>query len=342
MTNDVEQHEIVSALKNLAIDLKRSPTWREALASKAISDYSIRKYGWSKLLAMAGLLTNRRGLVKKISPQDDSALIVLDSPEQVRSLPEKPKILFIDIETAPINALVWGIWDQTVGLSQIKEDWFILAYAARFMGEDKVYYLDQRYATSMSDDLQIITAIHYLLEQADIVIGHNVDKFDLKKINARILYHDFQPPKKYRSIDTLKIAKKYFALTSNKLEWLAKFLKLNVQKLTHRKFQGQELWNECLNRNFEAWEEMEHYNKMDVFVLEEVYRKLIPWHNSINFSIFEEENTCSCGHKEFAPVGQKITNAGKFMVFKCNSCGSETVGRDNLLNKDIKKSLFKV
>jgi hypothetical protein len=343
MTNDVEQHEIVSAIKNLAIELKRSPTWREALEHKILSDFKIRKYGgWAKLLAMAGLLTPRRGLIKKVSDRDDSALVVLENPDQLRSIPEKPKILLIDIETAPINALVWGLWDQTVGLSQIKEDWFILSYSAKFLGEDKIYYLDQRYAPNVTDDFQIIVAIHYLLEQADVVIGHNVDRFDLKKINARILHHDLQPPKKYRTIDTLKIAKKYFAITSNKLEFLAKFLKLSIHKLSHKKFPGQELWNECLNKNMEAWEEMEEYNKMDVYVLEEVYKKLIPWHNSINFSIFEEENVCSCGRKDFVPVGQKITNAGKFLAYKCSGCGSEMVGRENLLNKDIKKSLFKV
>ena len=41
----------------------------------------------------------------------------------------KPKILFLDIETCPIIADVWKLWDNNVGLNQIIKDWSIIAWA---------------------------------------------------------------------------------------------------------------------------------------------------------------------------------------------------------------------
>jgi len=42
---------------------------------------------------------------------------------------KKPKILLFDIETAPILAYTWDIWDQNIALNQIKQDWFVLSWS---------------------------------------------------------------------------------------------------------------------------------------------------------------------------------------------------------------------
>ena len=55
-----------------------------------------------------------------------------------------PKVLVFDIETSPILARVWGLWQQNVGLNQIKEDWFVMSYAAKWLGVDGVMYKDLR------------------------------------------------------------------------------------------------------------------------------------------------------------------------------------------------------
>lgn len=44
------------------------------------------------------------------------------------------KVLLSDIETAPILASVWRIWDQNIGLNQIKADWHLLSFAAKWLG----------------------------------------------------------------------------------------------------------------------------------------------------------------------------------------------------------------
>ena len=36
-----------------------------------------------------------------------------------------PVTIVLDIETAPIEALVWKIWEENVGIEQIKNEWNI-------------------------------------------------------------------------------------------------------------------------------------------------------------------------------------------------------------------------
>ena len=56
--------------------------------------------------------------------------------------PSPGKTLIIDIETSPIEGLVWGTWKQNLTLDQIQTDWSILSYAAKWAGDSKVFYED--------------------------------------------------------------------------------------------------------------------------------------------------------------------------------------------------------
>lgn len=252
-----------------------------------------------------------------------------------------PKVLLIDIETKPILAHVWNIWNQDVSLSQIKEDWSIISWSAKWLGESKIFYQDQRNSKNLEDDKRLLKNIWKLLDEADIVVGHNSKKFDVKKLNARFIKHGMGLPSSFKQIDTLLIAKKYLNLTSNKLEFLAHYLGTKVKKLTNRKFAGFDLWKECLKNNIAAWEEMKIYNKRDVEVLEQVFQKLLPLDNTINFNLYHDstDNICKCGNKEFNKNGYAYTSLGKFQRWTCKKCGSETRDRKNLLSKEKVESL---
>jgi hypothetical protein len=196
-------------------------------------------------------------------------------------------------------------------------------------------YMDQRKAKDISNDKQILKGIWKLLDEADIVIGQNSKKFDQKKLNARFVYHGFQPPSSFKHIDTVVLARKHFGFTSNKLEYMTDKLCKKYKKLKHTKFQGFELWKECLSGNIKAWKEMERYNKYDVLSLEELYTKLIPWDSSINFNLYKEGTAivCTCGSENFIKRGFFYTSTGKFQRHKCSDCGAETRDRKNLLSE---------
>lgn len=254
-----------------------------------------------------------------------------------------PKVLLFDIETAPILAHVWGLWDNNVALNQVISDWHLLSWSAKWLHDPatKVMYADQRNAKSIEDDKALLQGIWNLLDEADIVITQNGKAFDSKKLNARFIINKLPKPSSYKHIDTKIIASKVFGFSSNKLEYMTDKLNVKYKKLKHTKFPGHEMWRECMKGNVDAWKEMETYNKYDVLALEELYHALIPWDNSINFNLYhdEEDHVCKCGSDKFIKNGFYYTSSGKYQKHKCKSCGAEHRDKVNLFTKEKRASL---
>lgn len=256
----------------------------------------------------------------------------------------KPRVLVFDIETKPLIAHVWSLWENNVGLNQIERDWSILSWSAKWLDSppEDVMYEDLRGVKDIDDDSKILKGIWKLLDEADVVITQNGKRFDVKKLNARFILNGMQPPSPFRHIDTQEIAKRHFAFTSNKLAYMSDKLCTKYKKQTnHGNFEGHALWVECMKDNIEAWKEMEHYNKYDVLSLEELYYKLIPWDNRIDFNVYTDnlEYVCKCGSKDFIKNGFAYSNLGKYQRHKCKKCGSNHKDRVNLLSKEKRASL---
>lgn len=248
-----------------------------------------------------------------------------------------PKVLLLDIETAPLEVYSWGLYDINVALNQVKHDWSILSWAAKWLDSDEIMYEDLRSQKNKRDDKKLLRAIWRLLDDADIIVTQNGRSFDAKKLNARFIINGFSPPSSYQHRDTKLIAKKHFGFTSFGLEYMCKALKLEYQKKSHKKFPGQELWTACLGNNQEAWQEMEDYNKHDVLALEALYKKISPWDsNATNFSVYSGKTTCECGNTNFIENKFSYTNTSKFQRYKCSKCGAEMKDKKNLLTDKVK------
>lgn len=260
----------------------------------------------------------------------------------LKELSGAPKVLTLDIETAPLKSFLWSMWQHGVGLNQIKNDWYVLSWSAKWLHEEGVMYEDKRNSWEDEDDSELLRGMWKLLDEADIIVTQNGKKFDAKKLNSRFIINGFKPPSSYKHIDTLQIAKRHFGFTSNKLEYMTDKLCKRYKKLKHGKFPGMELWNECLKGNPEAWDEMEDYNIHDVLSLEELLFILAPWTNLLpNINVYhdEEEHRCFCGNHEWEHDGYSYTNLSKFDRFRCTSCGAERRGRTNLFTKEKRATL---
>ena len=253
----------------------------------------------------------------------------------------QPKVLFYDIETAPMLGFVWKLWDNNIGLNQIHSDWYVLSWAAKWLDKKQVMYKDQKDEKDIENDINIIKDMWELLDEADIVVTYNGKKFDQKKLNTRFIVHGLKPPSTYKHIDLYQLCKKHFGFTSNKLEYVTQKLNKKNKKSTHKNFPGFMLWSECLKRNPRAWKEMKKYNKLDVVSLEELYNILMPWDNTVNFNLYDEDATtiCKCGSTEFRKKGFAYTNVSKFQRYICTKCGSNSRGRKNLFSKEKMQSL---
>lgn len=253
------------------------------------------------------------------------------------------KVLIVDIETLPMEAYIWGMYDQHIGLDMIKTDWSILSFSAKWLGApaEEVMYYDTRNEENVRDDSKLLKIIHSLLDECDVAIHQNGIRFDIPKLNARFIKHGMKPPSSFRHIDTLRIAKRHFAFTSNKLAYMTELLCTKYKKLDHSEFSGFKLWNECMKGNLKAFKSMEEYNKYDVLSLEELYIKLQPWDKTIRWSAFNEdtEERCSCGSTEIKRNGYIYTNTAKYERHTCQVCGKEYRGSKNIMTKENKAKL---
>lgn len=240
-----------------------------------------------------------------------------------------PKVLIFDIETSPLEVRTWGIYDQNVAVNQIVKDWNVIAWAAKWLNDKKVHYKDNRSAKNVRDDKKLLKPLWKLLDEADVVVTQNGDAFDIKKVNARFIINGFTPPSSFQKIDTKKLAQKAFAFTSNSLAYTSKALNLKHQKLDHKNYPGQELWDECLAGNKKAWNEMKKYNIQDVLATEDKYKRLAPWGQPVNFSLYNDRPTCSCGSTRFRNRGFQYNKTTVYRRFQCKECGQEVRGRTN-------------
>jgi len=263
---------------------------------------------------------------------------------QPQGIKTGPKVLIFDIETAPIEAYVWGLFDQNVGLDMVKQNTTILSWSAKWLGstEDQVMYADVRDQKNFRDDKELVQTIRDLLDEADIILTQNGERFDVKKLNYRMLYHGIKPPSSFKSIDTLRIAKSKFGFDSNKLAHMTDLLNTKYKKLDHSEFAGAKLWTECLKGNMKAFTSMEKYNKYDVLSLEELYvDSFLPWDTTLNFSAFSDDFKfrCNCGNDELKKNGFHITKKSKFQKYVCTNCGKEHRDSSNLFSKERRQEL---
>lgn len=250
-----------------------------------------------------------------------------------------PKILLLDIETLPIKASVWGTRKQFVNPIQIEKDWSVVCWSAKWLFSDKVFgeVVTPKEAIA-HEDQSVLGGIWSLVNDAHVVITHNGNAFDMKKLNWRFFVHDMPKPMYYKSIDTYQVVTDNFAPTFGKLDWIAEVLGISRKIETSFKW-----WDECQKGNKTYLNRMLVYNKQDVHILEEAYLKLRPWvtnHPNINlYSSVKKGNACpACSSTELKFDGEYNTGLSLFRGFRCQKCGS--IGR--ISGKEFKLSSTKV
>jgi len=222
----------------------------------------------------------------------------------------------LDIETSPITAHVWGLYDQNIAINQIIGSGEILCWAAKWHDNNKIYFS----SVQNTNPKRMLLKIWDLLDEADVVCHYNGSKFDIPWLNKMFLLYGLTPPSPYKQIDLLRVARSQFKFPSNKLDYISQQLGLGKKKETN--FQ---LWVDCMANNPEAWKMMEEYNIQDVMLLEKVYGKLKPWiKNHPNQNLFTNgEHVCpNCGGKHLHKRGTSYTIAGQYQRYKCTGCGS--------------------
>lgn len=223
----------------------------------------------------------------------------------------KPKILFLDIETTPNVSYTWGKFDQDV--IAFKEEWKLLSISYKWF-KGKTFF----FGLNTLSEKELTKLTHALFDEADIIVAHNGDKFDIKKINAKFLQFHLKPPSPYKTVDTLKVLRQVAKLNSNKLNDVGVLLGLG-EKVKHS---GFDLWLGCMAGNPDSWKQMEKYNKQDVILLQKLYVELLPWiKNHPHFK--DGKKVCpNCQSENLENRGYGINQSFKYHRRQCRDCGA--------------------
>jgi len=252
--------------------------------------------------------------------------------------PLAPKILLLDIETLPMEILVWGLYKQRPSYDQVIKEWCVLSWAAKWLcSADIMSMVIDPNAALIREDKAIIGRIWELLNEADIVIAHNAEKFDLRKLNARFKIAGLNPPMPYQVVDTLIHSRKVMGFSSHRLNDINSVLGKSKKLKT-----DYELWKRCarietdFDDQIKALQEMVEYNRQDVVALEELYLELRPWmrsHPNLGLYVDTDKPCCpNCGSQELLWQGWYYTPMGRYRAFRCQ-CGA--IGRQRTTDLHI-------
>lgn len=225
------------------------------------------------------------------------------------------KILILDIETAPNRAYFWGaVYKQNINPDWIDANGHVLCWAAKWLGAEEVLF--SRLVNK--NHRAMLMGMHKLLDEAHAVVHYNGQKFDIPTLNKEFLTHSMPPPAPYKQIDLLKTMWNAFLFPSNKLDYIAKTLKIG-EKLRH---EGPALWLKCMAGDKEAWTKMESYNRKDVELTEKLYMRLRPWiRGHPNVGSVSGSLACpTCGSFNFNRDGEHLAQVLKYARYQCSDC----------------------
>lgn len=234
------------------------------------------------------------------------------------------KIFLFDIETSPTKAYVWRMWKENIGLAQIIDEWMMLTWAGKWLGDD-IIHSEKCTGDEVleEDDKRILRSLWKFIDEADIVIAHNCKKFDVPKMNSRFILNGMPCPSPYKQIDTLEIAKRHFGFNKNSLDALAGLFGYEGKADT-----DFILWKNCKEGKEDSLIEMENYNIQDINVLENIYFELRPYmkgHPNLDLYSDDGKPKCpSCGSISIKPIKDKYyyTQSIRYPIYRCENCMS--------------------
>jgi DNA polymerase elongation subunit (family B) len=233
---------------------------------------------------------------------------------------KKIKRLFFDIETSPNIGLFWTSgYKLNIGPESIIKERAIICVCYKWEGEKEIYSLTW---DGNQNDKKLLEKFIKVVNEADEIVGHNGDRFDLPWIRTRCLYHRIPVFPTYTTLDTLKNARSKFKFNSNKLDYIAKFLGIGQKIHT-----GYDLWKKIvLEKDKKALDEMVRYCKGDVNLLEKVYKELSTYIPAkTHHGVLKGHSSLSCpecGSNFMTFSKKRISALGTARIqLQCKDCG---------------------
>lgn len=179
------------------------------------------------------------------------------------------KRLFLDLETSPNIVMTWRIGHKiSLDHGNLLKERAIICGCWKWEGDRRVHAV---HWDANQDDKAALAPLIAAINEADEVIAHNGDRFDVPWVRTRALFHKLPVINpQLKTIDTLQWARRMFYFNSNRLDYIARFLGLGGKIKTE-----YNLWKAVvLNKDVKALRKMVRYCQHDVVLLEKVWQRL--------------------------------------------------------------------
>lgn len=248
----------------------------------------------------------------------------------------QPKILFIDTETSPVLGWSYDFYDTN--LLDVYRDWSFFCFSWKWLGEKTVHLDSIKKPRDMWDfvkhpdnDYQIVRHLWRLLDECEIAIGHNIRRFDVRKIYSRFLYFKLPPPSPFKAVDTLAENRRISADTKNSLEFLVKHRHLG-EKMEN---DGWPMHRRYMEGSKKDITNMHEYCKRDTDILEPLYKNLLPYISGHpNLDNIPGGTICPrCGSSDLEKRGVSSNKTTQYIRIRCKSCGGWSRSTKNIAGK---------
>lgn len=237
---------------------------------------------------------------------------------------DKPKILFYDIETTPLQAWLWGLGEQHVRHGQLVKGskmFNIICITYCWNDEKKAKVIHWDY--DKQDSKPMIEEFGRIIEQADITIGKNNRRFDDKRINTmRLLYNMEGMPQWLKSTDDLETQmRRHFAMPSYSLDYASDLFGLGGK--IKMEFAD---WINIMEKNPEgkkSFDKMLKYGKKDIEDTRALWNRMSAHFTpKLNVAALKDKFVCtSCGSSDIKKNGTIIGGSTVYQMYFCKDHG---------------------
>ena len=235
-------------------------------------------------------------------------------------------VLFLDIEVSP--TLGWSYGQYNTNVIKVELPPVLLSFSWKWLGDDcgpKCLTIVDEALPDKTDHRLLVQKLWELLDEASVVVTHNID-FDVKMANAFFIRCGLKPPKPYKTVCTLKLARGRFKFDCNKLDYLCGLLfDEHKTEITNNDVWHQILYGDKKTRK-RCSNLLKEYNNQDVALLEKLYLRMLPYtcnHPNLSLLIGKSWICPLCGHEaEFRVKAYRTTGAQvNGIQCLCSHCG---------------------
>lgn len=189
----------------------------------------------------------------------------------------EPKILFFDTELSPKRGYFYGKKYET-SIQWMDKDWYFLMFSYAW-NDGKVEVVQSW------NEKQLVKKMHKLIDQADVLVAHNIN-FDLGHFYAKCIKYGLPVPREPKRVCTLRMYRKLCkdGFESNSLKDIAHALGLPEKKELPKGF-----WRDYIEQRSPKLIKMGiRYAAGDIVTLRAIYKAIAPFFPAFKLKVIKD------------------------------------------------------